>query len=60
MQRKKHDIILYLGKDYVPLQSNCIKSGIMPTNRPKQIVGNGGKEMRVRMFYPLKINDYGN
>ena len=35
MQRKKHDIILYLGKDYVPLQSNCIKSGIMPTNRPK-------------------------
>ena len=34
MQRKKHDIILYLGKDYVPLQSNCIKSGIMPTNRP--------------------------
>ena len=36
MQRKKHDIILYLGKDYVPLQSNCIKSGIMPTNRPTQ------------------------
>ena len=34
MERKKHDIILYLGKDYVPLQSNCIKSGIMPTNRP--------------------------
>ena len=28
MQRKKYDIILYLGKDYVLLQSNCIKSGI--------------------------------
>ena len=34
MQRKKYDVRLYLGKDYVLLQSNCIKSGIMPTNRP--------------------------
>ena len=49
MQRKKHDIILYLGKDYVPLQSNCIKSGIMSTNRPIQIVGSGGKAMRVNV-----------
>ena len=60
MQRKKHDIILYLGKDYVPLQSNCIKSGIMPTNRPlalrlsknqfkERIVGSGGKTMRVNV-----------
>ena len=34
----------------------------MPTNRPKfiQIVGSGGKAMRVRFKDSLKINDYGN
>lgn len=37
MQRKKYDVRLYLGKDYVLLQSNCIKSGITPTNRPSAL-----------------------
>ena len=39
----------------------CIKSGyISPPTGLKEIVGSGGKEMRVRMFNSLKINDYGN
>ena len=31
-----------------------------PPTGLNKIVGSGGKKMRVRMFYPLKINDYGN
>lgn len=46
----------------IPLHPKLHQEWHKPTNRPKfiQIVGSGGKAMRVRISNPLKINDYGN
>lgn len=59
------DYFVPLQKDFASGVAKCPPTGLWRfacrrTSSKNRIVGSGGKEMRVRMFYPLKINDYGN